>query len=375
MPYRSDVQRITQALNWIGVGALVGGIAVVVWALWWTRGVDDFRTAVIVAALGFGLPSLVALAVAWLLDPLADATALPAAETVSTPLEASGPAPPRRGFGRAWSRPLRYLVAVGIVIAAALVRQWIDPLLGDRAPFITFFLAVALSAWIGGFGVSALATALCTVVAWRWFMRGPPNLPPDLLTNVVSAGLFVASALAIGGLVSAMRATAQAADRMSAETKRRNAELQTVEDELERERERMRGDSHTGTMLDGAPVLIWMADASGAREHFNRRWLEFTGLAPEQAVGLQWADAVQPDDRERCLEACRAALEARAPYRVRYRLRRFDGEYRLVAEEAMPRIAADGAFAGYVGACMDIEDERGATAPPGTAPQGANRHA
>src|SRR5205085_7429024 len=73
MAYQSDVQRITRALNWIGAGALGFGIIVVVWALWWTRGVEDFRTAVIVAALGFGLPSLVALTLAWLLDPLLDA--------------------------------------------------------------------------------------------------------------------------------------------------------------------------------------------------------------------------------------------------------------------------------------------------------------
>ena len=51
MALQSDVRRITRALNWIGAAALGLGLLVVVWALWFTRGVDDFRTAVIVAAL------------------------------------------------------------------------------------------------------------------------------------------------------------------------------------------------------------------------------------------------------------------------------------------------------------------------------------
>jgi hypothetical protein len=74
MPFVNDIQRITRALNWVGAVALVLGMVVVMWALWGTHGVDDFRTAVIIAALGFGLPSVVALALAWLLDPLTEAT-------------------------------------------------------------------------------------------------------------------------------------------------------------------------------------------------------------------------------------------------------------------------------------------------------------
>ena len=91
MAYHSDVQRITRALNWIGAGALGFGILVVVWALWWTRGVDDFRTAVIVAALGFGLPSLVALTLAWLLDPLLESERAAAIPTSCVPSRRRGP--------------------------------------------------------------------------------------------------------------------------------------------------------------------------------------------------------------------------------------------------------------------------------------------
>src|SRR5438067_8155533 len=157
MAYHSDVQRITRALNWIGAGALGFGILVVVWALWWTRGVDDFRTAVIVAALGFGLPSLVALTLAWLLDPLLESESAAAIPAPATPVEKRTGL--RFGFYD-WPAAFRYLAALVAVGLSAVLRMWLHPVLGDSVPFITFFLGVALAAWIGGFGPSVFAVAM-----------------------------------------------------------------------------------------------------------------------------------------------------------------------------------------------------------------------
>jgi len=43
-------------------------------------------------------------------------------------------------------------------------------------------------------------------------------------------------------------------------------------------------------------------------------------------------------------------------------LRRFDGEYRWVLDDGVPRFAPDGSFVGYIGACMDITDQKNARA-------------
>jgi PAS domain S-box-containing protein len=325
---------------------------VVVWALWWTRGVDDFRTAVIVAAIGFGLPSVVVLWVAWLLDSLMDAE-----RTASGSLQEELEAAPARS-SRAPERPRawRYCAAIGVVVAAAVVRWWLDPILADKAPFVTFFLAVTIAAWVGGFGASALATALSIAITWQWFLRGPGDLPPDLLGNVVTAGVFAATALAIGGITGALRAAARITGELPVDT--RAAELHTIEGELERDRHI--GESRVHAMADSAPVLIWMSDPSGTRDHFNRQWLEFTGRTLDEAVEGRWEDAVHPQDRERYLRTCQAAADARKTFRWEYRLRRFDGEYRWVLEEGVPRFLPDGAFAGCVGACMDVTDRRSA---------------
>jgi signal transduction histidine kinase len=67
---------------------------------------------------------------------------------------------------------------------------------------------------------------------------------------------------------------------------------------------------------------------------------------------------VHPDDLEACLASYVAAFDARLPFRLEYRLRRFDGEYRWVLDIGTPRYDSTGRFAGYIGCCFDITERR-----------------
>jgi PAS domain S-box-containing protein len=109
-------------------------------------------------------------------------------------------------------------------------------------------------------------------------------------------------------------------------------------------------------MADTAPVLIWMTGTDGLCNYFNKPWLEFTGRSMEQEVGTGWTEGVHPDDVQGCFDGFLPAFHARKPFRMEYRLRRADGEYRWVIESGIPRYTGDGEFAGYIGSNIDITD-------------------
>jgi PAS domain S-box-containing protein len=114
-------------------------------------------------------------------------------------------------------------------------------------------------------------------------------------------------------------------------------------------------------MADTAPVMIWLTGTDGLCNYFNKPWLEFTGRSMEQEVGTGWMEGVHPDDVQGCFDGFLPALHAREPFRMQYRLRRADGEYRWIIESGIPRYAG-GEFAGYIGSNIDITDLKSAEA-------------
>ncbi len=107
-----------------------------------------------------------------------------------------------------------------------------------------------------------------------------------------------------------------------------------------------------------APVMIWRSGVDRACDFFNPWWLTFTGRTLAQELGDGWAEGVHADDLDACLSSYVTAFDARLPFRLEYRLRRFDGEYRWVLDLGTPRYDSAGQFAGYIGCCFDITDRR-----------------
>jgi PAS domain S-box-containing protein len=71
-----------------------------------------------------------------------------------------------------FSKIAQYAFAVLVVILAWLLREFVNPILGERVPFILFYPTVVLAAWFGGLGPGLLSTALSVFIAWYVFM--PP---------------------------------------------------------------------------------------------------------------------------------------------------------------------------------------------------------
>jgi len=136
-------------------------------------------------------------------------------------------------------------------------------------------------------------------------------------------------------------------------TQRDVTENRRAEEALRESEQRFRN------MANSAPVLLWIAGTDMLFNWFNKPWLEFTGQTMEHELGKGWEKGVHPEDLEHCLEIYTSAFQARRPFRMELRLLRWDGPYRWVVSEGLPRYTVEGEFFGFIGSCIDITDQKG----------------
>ena len=121
---------------------------------------------------------------------------------------------------------------------------------------------------------------------------------------------------------------------------------------------RQESEARFRNMADHAPVMLWVTDVTGRCIYLNRTWYEFTGQAEAEGLGFGWLQAVHPDDSERSGAVFLSANARRSPFRLDYRLRRKDGEYRWAIDSASPRFGLNGEFLGYIGSVIDISERK-----------------
>jgi PAS domain S-box-containing protein len=114
------------------------------------------------------------------------------------------------------------------------------------------------------------------------------------------------------------------------------------------------------TLSDDAPVLLFMIDGQDRLVFANRRFLAFFGRTLEDlAEGRwDWTQDIHPDDLAATRSRYFAALHEHRSMEIEHRVRRFDGEYRWVHETEVARFTPEGAFAGFVGALVDITERK-----------------
>lgn len=109
-----------------------------------------------------------------------------------------------------------------------------------------------------------------------------------------------------------------------------------------------------------APVMLWLADATGERTFFNRQWEEFTGIDEAMSKGYGWLNAVHPEDQQKYLDVYVDSVKRQQSFRLDYRLKHRTGGYRWVLGAGSPRYSASGEYAGLVGTSIDITSRKDA---------------
>ena len=186
------LQRTAAILAILAALVVMGGIG-------WTVSPDALLTAVLIATLAFGLPAVALFALAYWLDMQAAALKGQRREELARKRDDAAKHPFREPtFG--------YVFAMVAALAAWGLRLVIDPYLPGSVPFITYYIAVAASAWVGGYGPAVLTTAMCAGIARYFYMT--PAFSFQLLepAEAVRLGSFVFVCLCMGGLTAALHA-------------------------------------------------------------------------------------------------------------------------------------------------------------------------
>ena len=136
----------------------------------------------------------------------------------------------------------------------------------------------------------------------------------------------------------------------SLERARAEQARQTAEDELRQSEERFR------LMLEHAPIMIWISDATGKCEHLNRMLRTFWGLDEAAIVDFDWQSTMHPDDAPEIARRIADAMARRVAVTVSGRFRKADGTDRMLLTDAQPRFSARGDFRGMIGVNVDVTE-------------------
>ncbi len=111
------------------------------------------------------------------------------------------------------------------------------------------------------------------------------------------------------------------------------------------------------TLAEDAPVMLWLTNNKGENIFSNNIYKLFIGRENvEKLGGKAWFNALHPDDQQNCLDVFEDAFATHKSFEMEYRLKRRDGEYRIILDRGEPYIDSNGKFSGFIGSSTDITE-------------------
>src|SRR6266702_2948262 len=111
-------------------------------------------------------------------------------------------------------------------------------------------------------------------------------------------------------------------------------------------------------VVNTVPAHVWSTSPEGQVDFVNDRWLQFTGLALDEAFGWKWEAVLHPDDRTRVVADWHTAVKNGQAMESEARVRRADGEYCWWFVRNVPLRDETGKLLRWYGTAIDIEDRK-----------------
>ncbi|SFW81656.1 CheR family methyltransferase [Chitinophaga sancti] len=111
-------------------------------------------------------------------------------------------------------------------------------------------------------------------------------------------------------------------------------------------------------IADTAPAMIWIAEKDGSFSFFNKAWQKYTGRSLDQDKDKGWYEIMHPEDIDKWKINFSRSSRDRRNFYAEFRLKRQDGTYHWLSCSGIPRFTAQDEFVGFIGACVDIDDQK-----------------
>lgn len=111
------------------------------------------------------------------------------------------------------------------------------------------------------------------------------------------------------------------------------------------------------TITTAAPTALWKSTPAGEIEYVNQTWLDWTGTTLEDNK-TDWINYILEEDRDKTIAAYTHSLKSQTDYNAEFRFVHIDGTTRWCVANGKPQYNEQGEFSGFVGACIDITEQK-----------------
>jgi len=109
-------------------------------------------------------------------------------------------------------------------------------------------------------------------------------------------------------------------------------------------------------LVEALPQIAFVTDTDGWVTFHNRRWSDYSGLAPDGATGRSWLHFLHPHDAHDSAAAWDRAVRTGEPFGIEHRMRAADGSYRWFLLRAVPLRDATGVVTEWLATSTDISE-------------------
>ena len=109
-------------------------------------------------------------------------------------------------------------------------------------------------------------------------------------------------------------------------------------------------------LADAMPQIVFAADRHAKAVYFNQRFYDYTGLAPEKALGGGWMRTIHRDDVNAVQQELKVDSLRTGSAEVEIRIRQKDGDYRWHMCRSVPVYNEDGKVTQWFGTATDIHE-------------------